>query len=51
MQGYIDARTPGTGETYDTDSGGENDEMSDIELSKKAIGEKLDAEKWHASIR
>jgi hypothetical protein len=40
MRGYIDART---GETYDTGSGGENDEMSDTELSKKAIGEKLDA--------
>jgi hypothetical protein len=40
VQGYIDART---GETYDTDSDGEDDEMSDIKLSKKAIGEKLDA--------
>ena len=40
MQGYIDART---GETYDTGSDGEDDEMSDIEQSKKAIGEKLDA--------
>jgi hypothetical protein len=36
MQGYIDART---GETYDTGSDGANDEMSDIELSKKAIEE------------
>jgi hypothetical protein len=40
MQGYLDART---GETYGTDSGGENDILSDIELSKEAIGEKLDA--------
>jgi hypothetical protein len=39
MAGYIDPRT---GRTYDTDSGGENDAISDIELSKKAIGKKLD---------